>query len=357
MHKFTDEEYHKYKDLHWLMPHIDCESVIERLGSEVSEVRNGWVQGYCPDHFKYTGKEPSHPKWGVEISTGKTHCFTEGRTSNIVFTVARVIDCSAEDAVRWISGDGGIDIHRLRIQGLLSDLRGEGKKEEEKEEVSLYTVVDLLENGRMMDSGYDFFMNPPGKRPTNIARSTVDFFSVKQCEYGYYKDRVVIPFYSCFDSNEIIGYNAIDILGKKEWLKRNFDAVDDDYSKTLYPANFNPKNFLFNYNEIPQNPEYIIITEGPREVMKLWQEGFPCSVAVLSVKLHGGQLRLLAKKNPKKLYIMMDGDEAGWNANRVIAKKLKSLFDVYVCTLIGVDPKVLNREMIQREMKTSEKVN
>ena len=95
----------RYKDISWLMPSVDVPTVLDKLGVDHEGVRGGEIRGFCPDHHLYTGRQPSHPYWTVNVETGETYCFTEGRGSNLVWIVRRLLECRrADDAAKFLAG-------------------------------------------------------------------------------------------------------------------------------------------------------------------------------------------------------------------------------------------------------------
>jgi len=117
----------------------------------------------------------------------------------------------------------------------------------------------------------------------------------------------------------------------------------------LYPKNFRSGEYLFGYDECENHADFIILTEGAREVMKLWQLGYKNSVAILGGNVGDGHVRLLSKKAPKSIVLMFDGDTAGYNFTEKAAITLKRLFDVKKCLLpIGRDPKDLDEETLKK---------
>jgi hypothetical protein len=185
---------------------------------------------------------------------------------------------------------------------------------------------------------YQFFLNPPGKSPTNIRRETVDRYRVFERTWGYYADRAIIPF---FLGGELKGFAAVDMLGEAEWRLRH--ANSDNYRKTLTAVNFKAGGYLFGFDDCVTGADLLVVTEGPREVMKLWQEGFTNTVATLGISICEGQLMLLSSLAPKKILLMYDGDERGLAAMEKQEKTLSRQFRVESTTCPrGKDPKNLS---------------
>jgi 5S rRNA maturation endonuclease (ribonuclease M5) len=366
MNLISREDVDRYKNIEWLMVYIDVEDVLDRLGIEHSSEHRGEIMGFCPDHEDYTGNLPSHPKWSVNTDTGKTYCFTEGRGSNLVFVVSRVLNCVPDDAVKFMTGSDVLNLRASGLKGRISKLRRKGKVKKQKDEDEnngevwgLDKIQKDLINRPVSDDLYLFFEHPPGKAPTNISKETVDNFGIFERRWGYYSNRAVIPFHM---NEELVGFCAIDMLGEKEWLKSHPLKNSGDYRKVLYPQNFKSGEYLFNYDNCTHGCDSLIITEGAREVLKLYQEGFENSLAVLGsglgssdpLEVGQSQLRLLAKLAPREVILMFDGDKAGYKATEKLEESLSRLFPVRPCLLDeGVDPKQLSHDEIKKIIKSS----
>jgi len=340
------------------MKKVDVPFLLKRLGIDHYTKRGNEIRAFCPDHYLFVGRKSSHPNWFLNIRTGKTNCYTEGRGSNIVYTVARLKGCSPKEAVRWILQlDSDDDINIVKLKGLkdkLGVLKEEDNDKSLRGELELNDVEDEIKNGVVYDRGYEFFMNPPGKKPTNIKRETVNHFKVVERRWGYYKDRVIIPF---FQKDILVGFCATDVLGKKKWRDTGDNRYNKAYRKVLYPTGIKVGKCLFGYDEVHTRAESFFIVESVRDVMKLWQEGFVNSVSVLGTNLSNDQMKLLSELCPQKIYIMLDGDEAGRKASKKMYFKLNEFFDTYVVDMPkDYDPKNLNRKELLVEIEKSHKI-
>lgn len=333
-----------YSDISWLMPNIDIIEVLERLGVRVDHVKGDQVVGYCPDHFHYLKKNPSHPYWHVNKKTGETFCHTEGRGSNLVYIVARLRKCETKDAVRWIMGRS---IDRLQLKQMKLRMKIASGNEDEKGEsiIKLDDIRKDLDNPIVLQSGYDYFMNPPGKAPTNITKETVDRYKIFQRTWGFYINRVILP---CFLKGELKGFCAIDVKGIDYWKRRNPSKDPKSYRKVLYPKGFKSGKLLFGYDDVEDRADVLVICEGAREVMKLTQEGIKNVVSLFGTYLSDDHFTMIFDKSPKKIVIMLDGDEAGQRASEKIAKVMSKHQEVYVTKLPEhLDPKNLDREELK----------
>jgi len=345
----------KYNDLSWLMPAVNVESVLERLGSVIDSSSPDEVRASCPDHHLFTGKKPSGTDWSVNKHTGRTFCFTEGRGSNLLWTVVRILKTKPEEAVKFLTGGQGLsgeeDIAIAIVKNRLTQMRSRGKSEEVQQPEWVAEVLEEIENRSGTQALYDYFMSPPAKSPTNIRPATVDRYKVLHRRWGRYYERAIVPF---FMSGSLVGFVAIDLYGKAAWVRNNPTKTEEKYCKTLYPAGFKSGECLFGFDDCRRNAPFLIVAEGAREVMKLWQEGFTDSVAILGAHLSDKQMELMASLVPCRVALMFDGDSAGRNATDKIAKKLERLFDVVKCEVPeGSDPKNLDCDGMKKVLISS----
>jgi hypothetical protein len=346
----------KYRDIEWMMPSVDVLGVLRKLGVRVSCASGDEVTALCPDHRLFVGRESSDPNWHVNTVTGKTFCFTEGRGSNLLWTVCRMLNCNAESAAKVLMG-GASDLSEMSIS------LARRKKFREVTAPSVYReagsepdsgIVGLDAIRRDMDAGYlsrdalEFFMSPEGKKPTNILAGTVRRYSVFERTWGYYANRVIVPFKL---RGELIGFCAMDYLGKRRWMELHPSRSERDYRKVLYPDGFKVSEYVFGHDECTPACEMLFVVEGAREVMKLTQEGFPNAVAILGGYMGDGQFRLITELAPKRIALAFDGDKAGRMITDRVAERLSRLYSneriLRLMIPIGSDPKNLTRDEIR----------
>ena len=344
------KERERYADISWLMPLINLEIALERIGTKISQSNGEYIRAMCPDHALFVGREPSDPAWVVNVQTGMTYCLTEGRTSNLVFTTCRIHDCSLSTAVQILTGENvdNINFDKLRFDALKLKITriSQEKSNAENVVIGLDNIQDDLDHPHISQKCYDYFIHPPNKiNPTNINKETLIRYKVFERTYGYYVDRAIIPFFSL---SKLVGFCALDILGEKQWKLRH-PLDDGKYKKTLFASGFKSGQYLFGFDDCKKNAEYIILTEGPREVMKLWQEGFTNSVCNFGLHLSPEQFVLISSLNPKAVILMYDSDEKGIAAMDKMSSILSRSFKTHKAILPkGLDPKNLNKQQHQQ---------
>ena len=263
-----------------------------------------------------------------------------------------MLKCEPDEAAKFLTGSSAdVNMQELTIKATKhkqARLRQQTDSQKDQYEKGPDAIARDLANRRMSAAAYQFFIHPPGKKyPTNIRKETVDHFRVFERTWGYYSDRVVIPF---FMADRVIGFVAVDILGKQEWIERHPLESEKKYRKVLYPMDFISGNCLYGFDECQKGAEYLILVEGARERMKLWQEGFPNTSAILGSYLSDEQMKLLGRLSPQRVILMFDGDDPGVDMTRRIAERLSHSYPgdrVQKCMLPrGRDPKTLDHDEI-----------
>lgn len=95
---------------------------------------------------------------------------------------------------------------------------------------------------------------------------------------------------------------------------------------------------LFPYNMITTN--YVVLVEGPYDALRLNYHGIS-AMAILGTNNWGiNKINLLCSKGFDKIFIVMDGDDAGYKANRAVYKSLKPVFGKGALEMIDLPEKL-----------------
>ena len=73
---------------------------------------------------------------------------------------------------------------------------------------------------------------------------------------------------------------------------------------------------------------YIYIVEGPFDVLKMWQNGYP-AVGIMQASISENQINLINKLPFQKVVIATDNDDAGKAVAKKLADKLGKTKEVY----------------------------
>ena len=361
------------KELEYICSVSDLKTVLSRIGIETNWSGDNELKGYCPDHFKRTGRQPSDPRWYLNTKTGKCICFTEGRGSNIVRVIKNVLNLKTmEEAKEFILNGNKIpSVFELNKIVTSTQIIKKETDREKKHQEQLEEAKKVLNSGEISQFALDFF------KKDAIFKETLSKLGVCCLENGRYANRAIVKFIN--SNNEIVGFVAIDTLGKKCWVKRKvrsfigihgcknltelksiISKAKKSYKKVIFCTGSPTGKHVYGLNEyiIPQNMnmEKIVLVEGERDAIKLLQEG------ISALSNHGAKLTLeqrdiILSLNPKEIYLAFDGDEAGRTATKKALEMLEGKVD-YVIPMdipIGKDPKKFNGEEFLQLMNEEKK--
>lgn len=352
-----------HEELEYICSVVDLKTFLSQLGIETEWVGENELKGYCPDHFIKTGRHPSDPRWYLNTKTGSCICFTEGRGSNIVRVVKNILNLkSLKEAKEYmLNGKNMPSIFELKKRINLSVKRVDNELiRNKKHDEQLEEAKKVLNSGKISNIALDFF------KKDAILSDVLSKLNVCCLEEGRYANRAIVQFLD--NKNEIVGFVAIETLGRKEWVKRKVRSyigihgcknltelksiltkAKKSYKKVIFCTGSPTGKHVYGLNEyiIPQkmSAEKIVLVEGERDAIKLLQEG------ISALSNHGAKLTLeqrdiILSLNPKEIYLAFDGDEAGRSATQKSLKMLEGKVD-YVIPMnipLGKDPKKFNGE-------------
>lgn len=152
-----------------------------------------------------------------------------------------------------------------------------------------------------------------------------DAFTIENEEFG---GRIVFPIYDIHGSIACFIGRYIHSNAKPKYLIRPAHAI-----VPLYPAIPEPVNGS------------IILVEGLFDMINLYDKGLPNGVAIMTASLGKKRDKVLEKftnfklQGINKIYIMLDGDEAGRKGAKQIENHLKNTFMTEIIELPdGQDP-------------------
>ena len=345
-----------HHDIRHIMAKVDIECLLKKLNIRVKKIKKGHVIGWCPDHHLFTGKLPSHPKWEMDLVTGKTYCSTESRGSSILHIIRRLCECSLPEAMNILesSAVGDTSIIKNRIEQQLRLAQVVEEKKNPKDNKILQSLLPVIKEGFISERGFNYF------KKNNIQEPIVKKFDIVEIKYGRYKDRVVVPFKSELDG-ELVGFVAIELKGKKQWVRdrveafRKFNEINDyktlfglvkkywyEYLKVVFCKDSELEGHLFGLWELINDKKdlsEVILVEGERDALKMQQEGFN-AVGTHGSRFSEGQKKLLKKHGVKTVCIAFDGDEPGRKATERVYNDIKDEFETFRINLPdGYDPK------------------
>lgn len=223
------------------------------------------------------------------------YCFSHcQRGFSIINVVQKVLDLEFLDAVQWLCTELGIadndlkvDQKRIAVKNKLNKLKS---MKTHKHEV-MYTPVsqDILNDIERFDHPY---MLDQGFKP-----STLEHFNIGYARGGFFTNRITFPIDA--PDGSIISISGrlpnADQLGLPKYKILNGSANTDT---------------LYNISRINKELDYIIVVEGFKSVMSLYEWGFENCVALMGAFLSRNQCNILLGLG-KHIICIGDNDQAG----------------------------------------------
>lgn len=161
---------------------------------------------------------------------------------------------------------------------------------------------------------------------------------------GSLNGRVCVPIFDERKS-KIIGFNA-RLINYSKWHK------DNGIGKWKIVGN--KKSFVLCGDEktIPNNS--ILITEGPADVLALYEAGIKNTLCLFGTTISSKQLAFLIKNNPKKIVIGLNNEPNNKNIGFEAAKKLEKVLLNYFGeekVVIGLPPMKDFNDCLEKDKK------
>lgn len=156
----------------------------------------------------------------------------------------------------------------------------------------------------------------------------------------FFRNRIIFPIRNA--SGDLVGYGGRDISGKEGTPKYINTPETELFKKghTLYG--------LYENKEGINAKQSALIVEGYMDVVRLTDAGFNYAVAPMGTALTSEQIDLLLDHGAKKIFVCLDGDNAGRNAAKrsidLLMQRYTPLMEIYLVAMPdGDDPDSLIR--------------
>ena len=325
------------KILEFIKSAIDIDLLIKDLDIRTTgKIISDNIQSYCP--FHKLGKE-RRPSFGIHMEDGTYNCFTCGG-GNLVDLIKKIKNLERDkDVLEYlknkyeisidIEDDIMLEIKRKNAINIISEKLNIINKEK-----NICIPLDnlLLEKYRKRHP----FLYERGIKE-NICKyfelGYTDNWIIQNGEKVRYTKRITIPVRN--DNDELVG-----IIGR--------DVTNKDPVKYANSYGLKKNEILYNLNKVKKysNKHGIILTEGPFDVFKITQAGFPNVVATMGSVLSKNQIRLL-EKYTEKVYLFFDNDNSGYKARDQVIEDMKNICDIYIVPYDSKDPGNMKEEDIK----------
>lgn len=167
-----------------------------------------------------------------------------------------------------------------------------------------------------------------------VSPELVEEFGLGFCDRGLMKGCVCIPIHGA--TGALVAYAG-------RWPGED---VPEGEGKYKLPPKFEKSRVLFNLHRIEAGTAHLVLVEGFWSVFRLHALGVPV-VGLMGWSISPEQVRLLEERGVRFLTLLLDGDEAGYQARDRLLPELASAFSVHAPKLPeGEKPDTLPEAML-----------
>ncbi len=322
-------------------------NIVDVIGRRLTLERKGgayWAK--CPFHG--SGEERT-ASFKVYEETGTYHCFGCKESGNAIHFLRKHDGLDFLEAVETLATQVGMEIPKQEAPVDTSNATKINNRasqvfyEQLKSDQGKKTIKYLKERGISGETAKFFQLGySSNKKPTLYENLKKEFKEIDLDESGlfgknddgeYYdrfRDRLMFPIRNI--KGECIAFGGRLLSDKKDQAKYLNSPETKTYKKKyeLYG--------LYEIREINKRPESIFLVEGYMDVIGLFQHGIKNAVASSGTAFTQEQLRkILSYTNT--IYIVFDGDEAGYKASwRAVENALSLLREDTRISFIFLEP-------------------
>jgi len=322
-------------------------NIVDVIGRRLTLERKGgayWAK--CPFHG--SGEERT-ASFKVYEETGTYHCFGCKESGNAIHFLRKHDGLDFLEAVETLATQVGMEIPKQEAPVDTSNatkINNRASKvfyEQLKSDQGKKTIKYLKERGISGETAKFFQLGySSNKKPTLYENLKNEFKEIDLDEsglfgknddgehYDRFRDRLMFPIRNI--KGECIAFGGRLLSDKKDQAKYLNSPETKTYKKKyeLYG--------LYEIREINKRPESIFLVEGYMDVIGLFQHGIKNAVASSGTAFTQEQLRkILSYTNT--IYIVFDGDEAGYKASwRAVENALSLLREDTRISFIFLEP-------------------
>ncbi len=311
---------------------VDIVDVISSYIPLISRGKNYF--GVCPFHDDHS------PSMSVSKEKQIYTCFSCGATGNVFNFIQDYEKISFKEALKKCADIAGIDINiksdskKIKNQDLY-DIYETAQKFYQNNlntEYGKKAIAYLQNRGLNIDTIKHFNIGLSLNNNDSLfkilnnknysAKQLVSSGLITEYNTDIFKNRIMFPLYD--PNGRCIGYNG-----------RIYNNEDTNrYVNTKETEIFHKRDFLYNYNNVLEEvrrKKYVIIMEGPMDVINAYQNGIKNVVATMGTAF-SPEHALLIRRLKCDVVLCFDGDDAGHKGTKLAIDEL---------TKIGIIPKVV----------------
>ena len=232
---------------------------------------------------------------GINLKKQMYHCWKCDIGGTLAFLISRFENCSYQKAVELISKPNRkLDGLEKTISDYQISIINNITNNTNKIATTIFKLPPFPKF--LMDESKNIIFKLQAVQylcNRGITSEIIKKANLHYCYYGKYKNRIIVPIYY---QNKLVNFlgRTWDIEAKKRYIN-----CPNDQSL------ISSKKLLYNYDNIQQNVERLIIVEG---VFDCFKSGLNRTVATLGTAVTFEQKQLILKLNPKELIILFDGE-------------------------------------------------
>lgn len=189
------------------------------------------------------------------------------------------------------------------------------------------SVISKIQRPKTVVLDYERFLPPVAVEYLEWRGINENSISLWEIGWDKREKRIVIP--------------AHDEHGRMKFLIKR--AVSKSQQpKYLYSEDATKTDYLFGADKL-SNSANVVLVEGSLDVIRLMQHGLTAA-AILGTGISQRQIQILARRRPRRIYLMFDRDIAGVRNIEIAIQKLKK-YPLFVCRYPEgkLDPAELSR--------------
>ncbi|HEY6371073.1 MAG TPA: toprim domain-containing protein [Candidatus Sulfotelmatobacter sp.] len=302
---------------------VDIEQVLDHYRVRLKRVRKDYLRGLCP--LPTHGSEQSRESFGVDTGRNVWACHSasccQARQGKVGGNILDLVACMEACPIREAALRLRTWSDTSRETGLPDQLVSKGKRAglSQQELRRLPFTLRLRWH--------------PYWEQRGIQRQTADWFGAGHYGgSGFLRGRMVFPIHD--ERGELVAYAG-----------RTMDGREPRY---LFPPGFRKSQVVFNLHRavefVARQGGVAIVVEGFFDCLKVHQAGYGNVVALMGTSMSDRQSELLDTYF-RELVVMLDGDDAGRRASRVLAAQWPSAYLAWVPS--GRQPDQLSSEEIE----------
>lgn len=314
--------------------HKNVRLILKRMDFHGSDYGDRLV-GCCPIPHKASGSPNDNNKaFSWDFTRQMWQCFSHRchtiHGADIFALVRSHRNCNFKQAIEWILAVINQDIDAIK------DIDSTEAKEIQN---FIQKKSELVRHKHMEDEMMKHLLPSKYFLKRGFSQEVIDEFKAggewrKAGTYG--ENRAIVPIFDPLDGY-LIAFTCrlLDDSQIEKWRPKwchtlNFAEMRKKSSEKTDEERFHASSVLFNLHRAKQHmgeSKTIVITEGPLDVMRLWEAGIKNAVAILGTGFSKQHKMLLHKIGCQRIVCLLDSDEAGQKATSGVKKICEGYFN------------------------------